>query len=242
MLPAKMKFDFLSPFGVQETEIHFLSNEFILIEKPHWDFKLAWMAQKSILQRMDQCHEKYIIFTSHPNVLTMGKGLQKPKKGEELNLTENSIEDMMNLPFPLHQIERGGGLTFHHPGQFIVYPLIRLHPDKLGLSELVDDLLGFSKMILEDNGMNDLIVKRSPLGLWQAHKKLASVGIAVDHMKTFHGMALNLKSFNDLKNTLKDLSPCGLNFNTYTSVEEEFKTMSWKHFANDFKQKIEHAW
>ncbi len=185
-----------------------------------WDYEAAWEFQKQTAQRVRETGEKWLIACSHPDVLTNGRGLQKPKKGQAFELEDFKPTPGMDLPVPLFQIERGGGLTFHHPGQLILYPIVKLHPQRLGLSTLVDRLLISVKGALEERGIYGLEHERDLLGLWQGPKKLASVGIAVDRMVTQHGLALNVSRFEDLKQKLTRFSPCGMSFSTYTSVEE----------------------
>lgn len=185
-----------------------------------WDYQAAWDFQRQTVQRVRDTNEQWLIACSHPEVLTHGRGLQKPKKGQSFELTHFHHEDFPQLPVPLFQIERGGGLTFHHPGQLILYPIVKLHPQRLGLSTLVDHLLTSVRGALEERAVTGLDHERDLLGLWHGYQKLASVGIAVDRMVTLHGLALNVSRFETLKNKLSFLAPCGMGLNTYTSVED----------------------
>lgn len=186
----------------------------------NWDYQEAWDFQKLTKLRVQETGERWLIACSHPDVLTNGRGLQKPKKGQSFELQDFDPKLAPNLPVPFFQIERGGGLTFHHPGQLILYPIVKLHPQRLGLSSLVDNLLLSVKDSLTERGLKDLDHSRQLLGLWSGTKKLASVGIAVDKMVTQHGMALNVSRFDELKSKLSFLAPCGMGLGTYTSVEE----------------------
>jgi len=185
-----------------------------------WDYAEAWEFQKHTVERVRETGEKFLIVCSHPDVLTNGRGLQKAKKGQSFSLEDFDASQFPELPVPLFKIERGGGLTFHHPGQIILYPIVKLHPSRLGLSDLVDKLLITTKAVLQERGVKDLDHERDLLGLWYGPKKIASVGIAVNKMVTLHGLALNVSRFDSLKNKLAMLAPCGMSFNTYASVEE----------------------
>ncbi len=186
----------------------------------NWDYQASWDFQRATVERVRQTGESWLIVCSHPDTLTHGRGLQKPRKGQALTLEDFDPARAAALPVPLFQIERGGGLTFHHPGQLILYPIVRLHPQRLGLSGLVDRLLTSVRGALEERGLDGLDHERDLLGLWQGPRKLASVGIAVDRMVTLHGLALNVTRFDQLRQQLASLSPCGIGPNTYTSVEE----------------------
>jgi lipoyl(octanoyl) transferase len=243
-MPERSSLDsLLEKYHLQDLQLETLHPRLILLKKQNWDYLSCWNFQKDLLQLMNENFVQYIIFTSHPDVLTYGKGLQKSRPDEKkLELIETPIEKMTQLNLPFYQIERGGGLTFHHLGQFIVYPLMHLHPDRLGLSKIVDDLLHFTSRILQNEGLTNLQSKRNPLGLWREDKKLASIGIAVDRMKTYHGMALNLHPFHHLKDYLQNFAPCGLQMSTYTSVEEVLRKYDWEEMAQQFKKEIQHAW
>lgn len=185
-----------------------------------WDYQAAWDYQKQTIERVRETNENWLIVCSHPEVLTHGRGLQKPKKGQRLVLEDFNPADAGQLPYPLFQIERGGGLTFHHAGQLILYPIVKLNPQRLGLSALVEKLLSSVEDVLQERGLPNLDHHRDLMGLWCGPHKLASVGIAVDRMVTFHGLALNVARFDSMKAQLSTLAPCGMGFKTYTSVEE----------------------
>ena len=122
----------------------------------NWDYQEAWEFQKQTVERVRDTNEKWLIACSHPDVLTHGRGLQKPKKGQSFELEDFKPQAYPALPVPFFQIERGGGLTFHHPGQLILYPIVKLHPQRLGLSALVDNLLLSVRGALEERSGIDL--------------------------------------------------------------------------------------
>ncbi|MBY0515553.1 MAG: lipoyl(octanoyl) transferase LipB [Bacteriovoracaceae bacterium] len=209
----------------------------------NWDYQEAWDFQKKTVERVRETGEKWLIACSHPEVLTNGRGLQKAKKNQSFELQDFKVSAFPSLPIPFYQIERGGGLTFHHPGQLILYPIVKLHPQRLGLSSLVDNLLISTQSALEERGISDLDHKRDLLGLWKGSKKLASVGIAVDRMVTIHGLALNVEKFDSLKQKLAFLSPCGMGFETYTSVEEVTgRKLKPQDLMPEVTRRFFHAW
>lgn len=209
----------------------------------NWDYQEAWDFQRTTAERVREAGEKWLIVCSHPDVLTHGRGLQKPKKGQSFELEHFRREAYPQLPVPYFQIERGGGLTFHHPGQLIVYPIVRLHPQRLGLSGLVDELLLSVRGALEERGVSDLDHSRALLGLWRGPHKLASVGIAIDRMVTLHGLALNVQRFDELKRKLSFLAPCGMSLATYSSVEEiTGRATKPQDLAPEVIRRLLHAW
>lgn len=235
----------LSQYGLDQGNIHQLNERTILVKKWNWDYGLAHKFQRQCLDLLNQNPQtRIIICCNHPKVFTNGRGLQKPRKGETLKLVDFNPAQAKLLPFPFYQIERGGGLTFHHPGQMIIYPIVRLNPKTLSLSLMIDTLFDVAIEVLSDWGLKDLSHENKLLGLWHHHQKLASMGIAIEKLTTFHGMALNFYKDDEMKKALRMLNPCGLNAETYTSVEEimsvENKTLD--QFADEYLRRLEHAW
>lgn len=236
----------LEDFGLQPENISFLSERILLVKKFNWDYGLAHKFQRHSLKLLDQYPQiRIIICCSHPRCFTNGRGLQKPRKGEVLNLVEFNPALAGGLPFPFFQIERGGGLTFHHPGQMIIYPIARLNPKGLSLSLMINDLFDFAISVLDRWGIKDLSHENKLLGLWHKEKKLASMGIAIEKLTTFHGMALNFYKDEEMKEALRLVNPCGLNSETYISVEE-LKDLSGpenlESFSEQFLDRLKTGW
>jgi lipoyl(octanoyl) transferase len=235
----------LPRFELNESHLSTLDERTLVVTKWNWDYALAHQFQRLALSHVQENrNQRILICTSHPEVLTNGRGLQKPRKGETLNLVEFTPGAHKNLPYPFFQIERGGGLTFHHPGQFVFYPIVALNPATLSLSHMIDQIFDFSIDVLKDWKVPKLHHEHKLLGLWSGEKKLASMGIAIEKLVTFHGMALNLEANPRMKIALQGLNPCGLDSNTYSSVEElgELPPNSHGVFRERFLQRIQHEW
>ena len=235
----------LGDFELDQTNISESGERTIIIKKWNWDYKLAHQFQRTCLELMEASPKiRIIICCSHPQVFTNGRGLQKPKKGETLNLVEFDRSLANKLPFPFYQIERGGGLTFHHPGQMIIYPIVRLNPKTLSLSKMINDLFDFAISTLHEWGLDGLSHEHKLLGLWHGDKKIASMGIAIEKLTTFHGMALNFYKDEKMKSALNAVNPCGMSAETYTSIEElmELGNKTLDQFADSFLQKMTHSW
>lgn len=235
----------LDDFKLSQSNMTLLNDRTIIVKKWNWDFDLALKFQRMCLTLLDNApHTRILICCSHPRVFTNGRGLQKPKKGETLSLIEFDKTQAKSLPFPFYQIERGGGLTFHHPGQMIIYPIVRLNPAHLSLSSMINDLFDFAIETLKEWGLSDVNHENKLLGLWHKNQKLASMGIAIEKLTTFHGMALNFHQDLEMKRALQILNPCGLNAETYTSVEEliPLNQRSLDQFAENFLRRFAHAW
>ncbi len=131
-------------------------------------------------------------FTEHPPVFTLGVGAAR-----EHLLAPGDI--------PVVQIDRGGQVTYHGPGQLMVYPLIDLRRRKLGVRDLVTaleqsvvDLLGGFDI--------DAHAKKDAPGVYVDAVKVASVGLRIRRGASFHGMALNVDV--DLE-PFGRINPCG---------------------------------
>lgn len=235
----------LQDFDLLPEDISSLDERTLVIRKWNWDYAQAWSFQKAcvaLLQEIPQM--RVLICCNHPQVLTNGRGLQKPRKGEVLELVDFDVKNYPTLPFPLFQIERGGGLTFHHPGQFIFYPIVKLNPKNLSLSKMVDDIFDFSIEVLNSWGVENLSHENKLLGLWCGPRKMASMGIAIEKLTTFHGMALNLTRDAEMMKALTIMNPCGLTSETYIATEEVLKLPEnfLNKFADEFLKKVQHGW
>ena len=149
-----------------------------------------------------------LILCRHYPVVTLGrltgKGSLKVPYGE---LARNGIQ--------AYEVERGGGVTYHGPGQLIVYPICNLEYFK-------KDLHWYLRA-LEEAVMGCLAVfgieaqRRQELtGVWIGNKKISSIGIAISRWVTFHGLSLNIKK-DDL-HTFSLIRPCGMDIEM-TSME-----------------------
>ena len=235
----------LSPFSLDESNLKRLGERTIVVQKWNWDYSLALDFQRHVVHLLQEYSQlRVLICCSHPRVLTNGRGLQKPRKGEALELVAFDADAQERLPYPFFQIERGGGLTFHHPGQFIFYPIVRLNPTTLSLSRMIDDILNLSIEVLGYWGLKGLNHENKLLGLWHGDQKLASMGIAIKRLTTFHGMALNLYADDEMKQAMKKLNPCGLNAETYAAVSDLITLPEHAHdlFAAEFLKEVEHVW
>lgn len=235
----------LSDFELSESDIESLDETTVVVTKWNWDYGLAHKFQRAALALVQETPQlRILICCNHPEVLTNGRGLQKPRKGEVLELVEFNPKDHATLPYPLYQIERGGGLTFHHPGQFIFYPIVKLNPKYLSLSMMIDQIFDFSIEVLGDWGVKDLNHANKLLGLWHGDKKLASMGIAIEKLTTFHGMALNLTENKNMMEAMTKLNPCGLTAETYTSVAALTKLPEdpANRFKEDFLRRVQKNW
>lgn len=146
-----------------------------------------------------------LLFVEHPHVYTLGRG------GNQANVL--APEDV-----PVVRTSRGGDVTYHGPGQLVVYPIIDLRSRlRKDVHRYVRNLEMTAIQTLRDFGLSG--VRRPPFtGIWIADKKIAAIGVAVRRCITFHGLALNVNT--DLA-YFKRIVPCGLTWADVTSMARE---------------------
>jgi len=164
-------------------------------------YQTAWKLQVQLVaaRRNDQIKKDLVLFLEHPSVFTIGRR----GGSEHLNVPKYLLE---KSGIHLHQVERGGDITYHGPGQLVVYPIIKLHPSRFGVANLVDMLEEVMIRTVADWGIK---ASRNPLnrGIWIGNDKIGSIGIAVRRGISFHGFALNV---NPDMTHFSWINPCGL--------------------------------
>ena len=159
-----------------------------------------------------------VLILEHPPVFTLGR-----RAGiENLKASKAFLE---RKKIPVIPVERGGDITFHGPGQLVVYPIIDLTKAGLNVMDYVASLEEIMLRTVSDWGIP---AKRNSVnrGIWIANKKLGSVGISVQRGVTFHGFALNV---NLSLKPFKWINPCGLQSVGVTSMAQELsQTISMK--------------
>ncbi len=167
------------------------------------DYQDALSRQRELVARRqeDACGDTMVI-VEHPHVFTLGR-----RKESQANVI--AAGDV-----PVVEIERGGDVTYHGPGQIVLYPIC-----KLGESER--DLHAFLRNMEE--GIISTLARygiaagreEGKTGVWCQGKKLASMGIACRKWVTFHGLALNV--LTEL-HYFQRINPCGFESSVMTSV------------------------
>lgn len=194
-----------------------------LLKKWDWDYLEAEKFQLECVDFVSKNpHISIVLVCSHPHCFTMGRGLQKIKGALNVELTDFDKET--KLPYPLHAIKRGGGLTFHYPGQFVFYPIINLTINKLAVHDLMLSIMEITRNLIQTQfSLLGLSIKKDLLGLWFesacSASKLASMGLAVNRFNTYHGLALNFFNDEAMFDALKSIYPCGLPGDLYRDLE-----------------------
>ena len=157
--------------------------------------------------------QDYLYLVEHPPVVTLGRSSRDPANQRftpEL-LAARGIE--------LFEVERGGDVTFHGPGQLVGYPIVDLNRHKLDLHWYLRQV---EEVLIRALAPFGILGERSAgqTGVWTGGRKIASIGVHARQWVTWHGFALNVTtdlSYFDL------MVPCGIEGVTMTSVQSELE-------------------
>ncbi|CAB5156714.1 Octanoate-[acyl-carrier-protein]-protein-N-octanoyltransferase (EC [Olavius algarvensis associated proteobacterium Delta 3] len=188
------------------------SREWLFCDLPEVDYNDALAMQRSIVTARNngRLTEDVMLMLEHPPVYTLGR------RGGMENLTV-SEDFLAEKNIPVVQIERGGNITYHGPGQLVIYPIVDLKQLNLSVTDFVEKL---EEVMLRVAAEWHIPAERNDRnrGVWVGLNKLGSIGINIRHGVTFHGLALNgavdLTPFEWIK-------PCGLSDVGMTSMQRE---------------------
>jgi len=178
-----------------------------------------------------------VLLLEHPPVLTMGRSA----KAQHVVAAPELLEAR---EIQVHEVGRGGDVTYHGPGQLVAYPIIDLKPDRKDVRKYVASLeetmirtcAGFGLAAGRVEGLN---------GAWIGDRKVGAVGVRISRWVTMHGLALNVNS--DLRE-FEMIVPCGIQDKGVTSlsaelgrtvhVTEVFEPLA-RHFAELYDAPVE---
>ena len=172
------------------------------------DYQTAWIWQKSLQQVRikDSQIPDALIVLEHPPVYTLGTG--------------SSLEflkfDHLETEYELYRVERGGEVTYHCPGQIVVYPILNLRYYQQDLHWYLRQL---EEVVIKVLALSNLTGERIEglTGVWIEGRKVAAVGIKVSRWITMHGFALNVCP--DLSG-FDRIVPCGIADRSVGSMAE----------------------
>jgi len=171
----------------------------------------AWKLQKRLVDdRVAGNLPDMLLLTEHEPVITKGRAT-------DINNLLCSPEELAVRGVELHEIERGGDITYHGPGQLVIYPIIDLNNHGRDLHKYLRDLERMIIVTLGELGIS-AGVKQGLTGVWADDKKLAAIGVAVSRWVTYHGAALNVNTDLDY---YKLINPCGITRYPVGSIKNE---------------------
>ena len=200
------------------------------------DYKKCWDYQESLFAETINTKSKnrknntsfktknHLIFCEHPNVYTLGKS------GKEENLLLNKKD------VSFYNINRGGDITYHGPGQIVGYPILDLDNFFTDIGKYLRLIEEVIILTLKDFGLNG---ERSEgeTGVWidaktDRARKICAIGVRTSRWVTMHGFALNVNT--DLS-YFNNIIPCGIQNKSVTSIEKE---LGCKIKINDIENAI----
>ena len=140
----------------------------------------------------------------HPHVYTLGRRIHH----ENILVTPEDAEVI--------ESDRGGDVTYHGPGQLVVYTLIDMKRSKIGIRDLISALENSVIKLVADYGI-DAAARSDAPGVYVDGKKLASVGLRVRRSCSYHGLSLNVAMDTQ---PFKRINPCGFDDLTVTQLAE----------------------
>ena len=165
------------------------------------DYDDTWQSMKSHIREEDFKNE--IWFIEHPPVFTLG--------------TAADQKHILNpKDIPVVQSDRGGEVTYHGPGQLVIYFMIDVKRSKLGPKTLVKSLQEFTKSLLKECSIESQFIDGAP-GVYVNNKKIASIGLRISKGKTYHGISINVDM--DLA-PFGYINPCGYEGLEVTQIKE----------------------
>ena len=180
------------------------------------DYEEAWARQMELVKSVQEKRDRNVlVLCQHPTVITIGKN------GTSKNVIANSnFLNMMGVK--VIDIDRGGDVTLHNPGQIVGYPIFNLSSYKEDLhwflreiEQAIIDLLSVYNIESERVG--------GMTGVWvESKRKICAMGMHCSRWVTYHGFALNVN--NNLRE-FDYIVPCGLEDKGVTSIENETGTV-----------------
>jgi len=221
------------------------------------DYKEAWDYQENLFRKtidikienrklaenQQKLTPNYLIFCQHPHVFTLGKS----GKEENLLLDEDGLKQERAQYF---KINRGGDITYHGPGQLVVYPILDLENFFTDIHKYMRWLEEAVILTLKDYGISAGRIQ-GLTGVWldfdgkSNPRKICAMGVKTSRWVTMHGLALNVNS--DIS-YFDHIIPCGIDDKTVTSLHlelgkeillSEVKEKLQKHFIDLFEMEVE---
>lgn len=156
------------------------------------DYEPVWRKMQAFTDARNQSTQDELWLVEHPPVFTQGQS----GKAEHI-LAPGDI--------PVVQVDRGGQVTYHGPGQIVAYPLLDLHRLKLGVKALVTRIEEAIIRVLDHYGVDGKRREGAP-GIYVDGAKIAALGLRVRRGRSFHGLAFNIDM--DLE-PFSRINPCG---------------------------------
>jgi lipoyl(octanoyl) transferase len=185
------------------------------------DYLKTWQDMQAFTDARDKESADELWFLQHPPVYTLGKN--------------GKAEHILNpQDIPVVNSDRGGQVTYHGPGQIVVYTLLDLKRLKIGVRELVTLIEQGVIDLLADYGVSSSARRDAP-GVYVNDAKIAALGLRVRKGCSFHGLALNVDM--DLE-PFSRINPCGYEGLEVTRLKDIIKDIEIRNVADDLQRQL----
>ncbi len=190
------------------------------------EYEKAWKIQKELHRKriLGKTNDTLLI-CEHPHTYTLGKIAEKK------NLLLNKKE-LQQKHIAVFDIDRGGDITYHGPGQIIGYSILNLTDWKKDAHLYLRSLEEVLIKTCYNYGINNATRKKNYTGVWINDRKICAIGIKISRWITMHGFAFNVNT--DLK-YFDGIIPCGIKNKEVTSLDKE---LNKKKNINEVKEKV----
>ena len=165
--------------------------------------------EKSVKKVSENIKYEEIWFLEHKEVFTAGSSTPKEFNEEKINNIE------------VHKVNRGGKITYHGPGQLIIYPLINIKARNMNIIDYINVIEDICIGVFNNNQIELIRKKERNRGLWvksaKGSRKIIFIGLRYSRGVIHHGLSINFH--NDLEKFRK-INPCGLDGREISSLEE----------------------
>ena len=162
---------------------------------------------RSHIKEKDFSNEVWLL--EHPPIFTLGTAADKK---HILNAKD----------IPIVQSDRGGEVTYHGPGQLVIYFLLDVKKLEFSPNKLVSTIQNFVKDLLQELSIECNFIEGAP-GVYVDKKKIASIGLRISKGKSYHGISLN---FDMDLSPFKQINPCGYEGLEVTQIKDLNKDIS----------------
>ncbi len=220
----------------------------------HADYRPVWELQAAIQQRLIEVKQsrrkgedpgsedddrEVLLFVEHPHVYTLGKS------GDSAHLLKG-LQELSDIDAEYIEIDRGGDITYHGPGQIVGYPILDLDRHFTDVHKYLRRLEEVVIRTCADYGIEGGRIE-GLTGVWAGNEKICAMGIRCSRWVTMHGFAFNVNTDLDY---FRHIVPCGITGKEVTSLQKmlgreidrsEVKSRIMAHFEEVFEVPVARA-
>ena len=181
-----------------------------LVELGRCDYDEAWKIQLALhAKAVADPGQSYLVLVEHPPVITLGR------RAEKRHVLFGAAE-LERRGVQVREVDRGGDVTYHGPGQLVAYPIMQLTGKRRDVHGYFRSLEEIVIRLLADYGVAAGRID-GLTGVWIGNEKICAMGVAIKKWTTYHGLALNIDP--DLRH-FQLITPCGISDKGVTSLRK----------------------